>query len=180
MKLNELASAIHADNAKWWQDPKTGQRIDRPKPQLLALIASELSEAMEGERKDLMDDHLPHRKMAEVEMADVIIRIMDYSGAFGLVLSMPSEPPQPLLDDRASAIWQIHTQLVLFDLYQRGWPKSDTDLGRAMGMLIRLIMAYCEKFGHDLEGAIAEKRAYNLKRADHSFEARLSEGGKKW
>ena len=50
---------------------------------MLCLIHSEISEAMEGERKDLMDDHLPHRKMAEVELADAIIRILDYGGAFG-------------------------------------------------------------------------------------------------
>ena len=43
----------------------------------------EIAEAMEGERKDLMDDHLPHRKMAEVELADAVIRILDYAGAFG-------------------------------------------------------------------------------------------------
>lgn len=47
------------------------------------LIVSEISEAMEGERKDLMDDKLPHRKMAEVELVDAIIRIFDYAGAFG-------------------------------------------------------------------------------------------------
>ena len=44
---------------------------------------SELSEAMEGERKKLMDDHLPHRPMPEVEMADAVIRIMDYCGRWG-------------------------------------------------------------------------------------------------
>lgn len=47
------------------------------------LIVSEVAEAMEGERKGLMDTHLPHRKMAEVELADILIRIFDYAGAFG-------------------------------------------------------------------------------------------------
>jgi hypothetical protein len=50
---------------------------------MIALIHSEISEAMEGERKGLMDDHLPNRPMAEVEMADAIIRIMDYCGRWG-------------------------------------------------------------------------------------------------
>lgn len=49
----------------------------------LMLIVSEVAEAMEGERKDLMDNHLPHRRMAEVEMADAVIRIMDYCGKYG-------------------------------------------------------------------------------------------------
>ena len=50
------------------------------------LCVSELSEAMEGHRKNLMDDHLPTRKMFEVELADCIIRIFDIAGAVGLDL----------------------------------------------------------------------------------------------
>ena len=83
VNLNDLASEVHAANIKWWQDPVTKQPIKRNKGELLALIHSEISEALEGERKDLMDDHLPHRKMAEVELADAIIRILDYAHAFG-------------------------------------------------------------------------------------------------
>lgn len=81
--LNDLAKRVHKANEKWWRDIKTGKPIQRNKGELLALIHSEVSEALEGERKDLMDDHLPHRKMAEVELADAIIRILDYCGGFG-------------------------------------------------------------------------------------------------
>lgn len=83
MNLNELAKEVHAANAKWWQDLDTGKPINRNKGELLMLIVSEVAEAMEGERKDLMDDKLPHRKMAEVELADALIRILDYSAGFG-------------------------------------------------------------------------------------------------
>jgi NTP pyrophosphatase (non-canonical NTP hydrolase) len=51
---------------------------------LIALCHSELSEALEGARKDLMDDHLPTRKMLEVELADTIIRILDIAGLLDL------------------------------------------------------------------------------------------------
>lgn len=61
----------------------TGSPLKRNKGELLMLIVSEVSEAMEGERKDLMDDKLPHRKMAEVEMADALIRLLDYCAGFG-------------------------------------------------------------------------------------------------
>jgi NTP pyrophosphatase (non-canonical NTP hydrolase) len=52
----------------------------------LALIHSEISEALEGHRKNKMDDHLPHRKSIEVELADAIIRIGDLAGALQLDL----------------------------------------------------------------------------------------------
>ena len=116
MNLNDYARDCHAANQHWWHDPRTGERLNRNKGELLMLIVSEVAEAMEGERKDLMDDKLPHRKMAEVELADTLIRIFDYAGAYG----------------------------------------------------------------YDLEGAVAEKRAFNATRADHKAEARLAAGGKKW
>jgi len=52
----------------------------------LCLVHSEVSEAMEGHRKGLMDDKLPHRPMIEVELADAVIRIADLAGALGLDL----------------------------------------------------------------------------------------------
>ena len=53
---------------------------------MLCLIHSEISEAMEGHRKNLMDDKLPHRSMLEVELADAVIRICDMCGGLGLDL----------------------------------------------------------------------------------------------
>lgn len=69
--------------AGWHTDLETGKLKDRNRGEMLMLIVSEIAEAMEGERKGLMDDHLPHRKMAEVELADAFIRIADYCGRWG-------------------------------------------------------------------------------------------------
>lgn len=71
-----------AVKAGWWTDLNTGEPLQRNKGEMLMLMVSEISEAMEGERKDLMDDKLPHRRMAEVELADALIRIFDYAGAY--------------------------------------------------------------------------------------------------
>ena len=84
--FNRLAADCHAANQHWWHDPATGIRLERDKRTLLFLIASEIVEAGEGERKDLMDSHLPHRKAAEVELADTLIRVFDYAGAYRLDL----------------------------------------------------------------------------------------------
>lgn len=75
--------------AGWWNDLETGAPlIERPHVvgEKLMLIVSEVSEAMEGHRKGLADDKLPHRPMIEVELADAVIRIADLAGALGLDL----------------------------------------------------------------------------------------------
>lgn len=82
MNLNDYAAMCHEANQKWWVDA-TGKRLERNKGEMLCLIHSEISEAMEGERKGLQDDKLPHRKMAEVELTDALIRIFDYAAAHG-------------------------------------------------------------------------------------------------
>lgn len=75
-----------AQRTGWWSDPATGEWKDRNDGEMIALMHSELSEALEGLRKNRMDDHLPHRKQVEMELADTLIRIFDYAGARGLDL----------------------------------------------------------------------------------------------
>jgi len=93
--IDQLADAldlgaveIHVQNihSGWWHDLKTGAPLQRNVGELLCLIHSEISEAMEGHRKGLQDDKLPHRPMIEVELADALIRILDLAGAMQLDL----------------------------------------------------------------------------------------------
>lgn len=117
-EINDLVYITHDNNKKWWLDLTTGEPLDAQKlvPEKLMLTVSELSEAMEGHRKGLMDDKIPARPMFEVELADALIRLLDLAGATGI----------------------------------------------------------------DLGGAYVEKMCYNRTRKDHTIEARMAEGGKKY
>lgn len=102
--VNNLVDACHGASyaAGWWTDKDTDLDLRRVVtspanaverliaklmvPTKLCLTHSELSEAMEGYRKGLKDDKLPHRLMLEVELADSVIRIADLAGALGLDL----------------------------------------------------------------------------------------------
>lgn len=87
--LNFLSAYVHRScvEAGWWTDLSTGQPKQRNVGELLCLVHSEVSEALEGYRKGLQDDHLQHRSMFEVELADVLIRVFDLAGAHKLDLT---------------------------------------------------------------------------------------------
>lgn len=79
------ARAYHNSKAHgFWNAPDTDGVLF--KLSRIALMHSELSECLEGVRKDLPDDHLPNRSMEVAELADVLIRAFDYAGAYNLPL----------------------------------------------------------------------------------------------
>lgn len=77
--INNLAKDINktANEKGFW----TGNDNQAEK---IALMHSELSEALECLRKDpfKMDEHCPEMHNLEIEFADCIIRILDYCGQF--------------------------------------------------------------------------------------------------
>ena len=98
--INKFCKEIYQVNKEkgFWDDrenlPQLGsltgeesETLDKAfNAQMLALIHSEISEALEADRKDLMDDKLPHRKGLEVELADAAIRIFDMAGGLNMDL----------------------------------------------------------------------------------------------
>lgn len=80
--LGNLQEDIHknAVNHGWWEENKNDGEC-------IALMHSELSEALEGLRKgNPPDSHCPEYSSVEVELADCIIRILDYAEAKGFVV----------------------------------------------------------------------------------------------
>ncbi len=100
--LNDYAAEVHKANAKWWICMKCDEdgeikAIQRGGHEVWIICpycngtknireSRNVSEALEGSRKNLPDDKLPHRKMFEVELADCVIRVLDICGGFGLDL----------------------------------------------------------------------------------------------
>lgn len=101
-EINNLVKEIHSKNleAGWWNDPETGESLLNNKftPYVIAtkllLTVTEIAEATEGYRKNLMDDKLTHRSMFEVELADTIIRLFDIAGVMGFDLGGAIEEKQ--------------------------------------------------------------------------------------
>lgn len=90
--LDQWVQELHVSSSQagWWNaiyDSPSQSVSDAIYAQKICLIHSEVSEMMEGLRKGLPDDHLPHRSMEEVEAADIFIRLADYCGARGLDLA---------------------------------------------------------------------------------------------
>jgi len=97
-RFNGLMKYIHgwAKDKGWWDKAKhecackkCGEinfvEIERNVPEQLALMHSEISEALEGYRhNDAMSDKIPEFTAMEEELADAIIRMLDTAGALKL------------------------------------------------------------------------------------------------
>ena len=175
--LNQLANNIYEQNKAvgWWDDP------NRCVYQTLQLVSTELAEATEGERKNLMDDHLPERRMGEVELADALIRVLDLGGRYGwnYTGNIKAPSPHPLFMDMTT-VGGMHLicNVALVHLTKAvAWGNSYSD---GYTKLIDTIIATANSQGYDLFGALIEKLEYNKKRADHKRENRAKDGGKKF
>jgi NTP pyrophosphatase (non-canonical NTP hydrolase) len=81
MDLKDVAQHVHQTAVAhgFWEPPVN-------KAEKIALMHSELSECLEGVRKPAQDKHCPDYTVEEVELADLVIRVLDYAHHFDLRL----------------------------------------------------------------------------------------------
>lgn len=182
--FDALAREIHNDNKAvgWWDDP------DRCILTCIQLCITEVAKATEGERKNLMDDKLPHRKMGEVELADTLIRVLDLGGRFELEydpdtaaeIPLPLEKTDPDLSIGAQHFY-LSQALVFMGSDYLSEVKPRNRYGffeNSYSEVIAIILNIAERNGYDIIGAMQEKREFNRTREDHKRENRAKEGGK--
>ena len=174
--LNELAARVHKANEKWWIDLYTGRKVVRNMGEMLMLVVSELSEALEGDRKGLMDDKLPHRKMAEVELADAYIRLLDVAAGTGFNVSRLRGQYSFVANFGENLLELVGTIMLAYNRYKRDNPTIDAFISQSLTQIEQLSAFY----GFDLMGAFEEKMEFNRMRADHKIDNRKAEGGKKY
>ena len=176
MNLNTFAKEIYEQNKAvgWWDDP------DRCIYTTLQLISTELAEATEGERKNLMDDHLHDRKMGEVELADALIRVLDLGGRFDWKYNKnaPYHFMLDIGDIKTAAAMHLVCNLALSILvisFRYGGGSNGEYSG-----LINTIIKTSEYLEYDIETVMVEKLTYNKTRADHQRKNRAKAHGKKF
>jgi NTP pyrophosphatase (non-canonical NTP hydrolase) len=188
--LNKLVDEVHKENERWWLDLETSKPKERSVGEMCMLMVSEVAEAMEGARKDLMDDKLPHRKMLEVELADVVIRLLDFAGGLRLTLykvgrtAIPQENIPTALLHICNQIYKLYGSVPYGSVTMRTCKDvstfEHTEMCTKASAVLGMVSDFCVDNQLDLWGAVEEKRAYNRTRIDHTIEHRKSEGGKKW
>ncbi len=182
MNINELAKRVYEQNKAvgWWDDP------DRCVFQTLQLVNTEIAEATEGDRKNLMDDKLPHRKMAEVEMADTLIRLVDLAGRYNWIYIQNVSSSDYLREVSTTAGRHLVATMTVCELARRlmteRWIDAPDpyDIAVRYSFTINTILSICELEGYEIEGAVEEKLQFNATRIDHSREHRAKAGGKKY
>lgn len=164
---------------------------------LTNLLHSEVSEAMEGNRKNLMDDKLPHYKMEVVEVADFAIRAFNWMTELGYTtVNMHSEAEVSwylehvvgtyLKDmDMSDYLAELHdyTSYNRSTMLHPNIPDDDVYSAKDGFWLWRgvsLAFFLADKEGWDLMAVMREKNTFNATRPDHTLEERAKEHGKQY
>lgn len=80
--FNQLRDDMFKANKHWWNDVDLNDYHFRGLK--LALIMTEAAEAFEAFRTGKPDNHIPEFSGEAAELADVLLRVFDYCGAYNI------------------------------------------------------------------------------------------------
>lgn len=193
--LNAMAADVHARNvaAGWWHDLRSGEDMHgkRNVGEMLCLMHSEVDEAFDGLIGNLPDDKLTHRRMLEVELADVLIRDLDLIGSYKFNLGAAFMLVDVELP-HGNNVYQTYEDLNrlhrAISRAMEGHRKNKRHFAHPMYSAFEMGLAevvvrvfhIARKLKLDLGGAYNEKLAFNATRADHKPENRKTAEGKQY
>lgn len=191
--IQSYAIEIHELNKRWWCDLETGEYKPggRDRKAIANLFISEVSELFEGVRKNLQSTKIPEFTSETEELADLIIRVFDAIGGYGLMenpentrlirgFKTLNEWQESLIvnqpRDKQHDIYFLTQLCILSGIY------ADDD-ERYLNSLVEIIsqsLIYAAAYDLPVIDAIGAKLIYNKSRSDHKLENRRGEHGKKF
>lgn len=177
MNLIDLQKKIHEQNkAKgWWNSHRSFSKLTN-------LNISEVSEAVEADRKNLNDDKLKAYKGVPVEAADGCIRGFDVLASLGNDSYEASEMAIKIIENNpndidyllAFASWSFAMAWEFHEL-----KKSPSAARQYLVDAVNALFEVIIKFGHNPVDLMLEKMEFNATRPDHLPENRQGKVGQK-
>ncbi len=178
MDFNAMASDVHQTALEhgWWDDGRDARET-------VALIHSELSEALEEARKGtpmMYSNPEKPEKMegVAVELIDCVIRILDFMGHYDVSYVAKSQRPVYVTEDEPLPILVCKLHAIISSVF--GTPAADStdvginidngavcgvyDVGWCFSNVIDMIFKWLRAHGVSPEAVLQEKAEYNKSR----------------
>lgn len=172
-KWNALRDLVYEANvAKGFNTPG----VDRNVGEMVALMHSEISEATIASIKREPDDKLPQHDGVDVEIADTLIRLMDFSGVMKIDLELHLAqapdiytvaavlPYSGIVEDFAN----IHVGLsYMLEAHRKSAviPMTNTRrLDVETVTTLAMLLSICHKYMIDIDRIVDDKMAFNATR----------------